>query len=217
MVVTTAGDGGAAADDYAAADGPPPARRPGGGRIVLVGTPIGNLGDLSPRAVQTLAGADLIACEDTRVTRKLLTHAGITGRRLVAMHAHNEAASAAGLVAEAAAGAVVAVVTDAGMPGVSDPGARVVAAAAAAGVDVEVVPGPSAVLAALVLSGLPAQRFRFEGFLPRKGGNGGSAWRPSPRPPKPSCCSSHPTGCGPRWATWRRPVVAGGRWPWPGS
>jgi 16S rRNA (cytidine1402-2'-O)-methyltransferase len=145
------------------------AAEPGVGRIVLVGTPIGNLGDLSPRAVHTLAGADLIACEDTRVTRKLLSHAGITGRRLVAMHAHNEAASAAGLVAEAAAGKVVAVVTDAGMPGVSDPGARVVTAAAAAGVTVEVVPGPSAVLAALVLSGLATDRFSFEGFLPRKG------------------------------------------------
>lgn len=140
------------------------------GHIVLVGTPIGNLGDLTPRAVQALAAADIIACEDTRVTRKLLTHAGITGRRLVALHAHNEATAAPGLVAAAAAGSVVAVVTDAGMPGISDPGSRLVAAAAAAAVAVEVVPGPSAVLAALVLSGLPTDRFTFEGFLPRKGG-----------------------------------------------
>ena len=140
------------------------------GRIVLVGTPIGNLGDLSPRAVRALASADVIACEDTRVTRKLLSHAGITGRRMVAVHAHNEAAAATGLVVEAAGGAVVAVVTDAGMPGVSDPGARLVAEAAAAGVTVEVVPGPSAALAALVVSGLPTDRFAFEGFLPRRGG-----------------------------------------------
>ncbi len=117
-----------------------------------------------------LAGADVIACEDTRVTRKLLSHAGITGRRLVAVHAHNEASAAVALVAEAAAGSVVAVVTDAGMPGISDPGTRLVAAAAAGGVTVEVVPGPSAVLAALVASGLPTERFCFDGFLPRKGG-----------------------------------------------
>lgn len=140
------------------------------GRIVLIGTPIGNLGDLSPRAVAALASADVIACEDTRVTRKLLTHAGITGRRLVAVHTHNEASAADSLVGQAAAGAVVAVVTDAGMPGISDPGARLVAAAAAGGVAVDVVPGPSAVLAALVVSGLPTERFTFEGFLPRKGG-----------------------------------------------
>jgi 16S rRNA (cytidine1402-2'-O)-methyltransferase len=137
---------------------------------VVVGTPIGNLGDLSPRAQRTLAEADVIACEDTRVTRKLLSHAGITGKRLVAVHAHNEAGAAESLVRQAAAGAMVAVVTDAGMPGVSDPGARLVAAAAKAGVEVVVVPGPSAALAALVLSGLPTERFSFDGFLPRKGG-----------------------------------------------
>ncbi len=141
---------------------------------MVVGTPIGNLGDLSPRAISALAGADVIACEDTRVSRKLLTHAGISGRRLVTLHAHNEEASAAGLIALAAAGSVVAVVTDAGMPAISDPGARLVAAAAKAGVAVEVVPGPSAVLAALVLSGLATDRFVFEGFLPRKGREKGS-------------------------------------------
>ncbi len=139
------------------------------GRVVLVGTPIGNLGDLSRRAVDTLAAADVIACEDTRVTRKLLTHAGVGGKRLVALHAHNEAAMAARLVRLAGGGATVALVSDAGVPGISDPGERVVRAAIAAGVDVEVVPGPSAALAALVLSGLPADRFCFEGFLPRKG------------------------------------------------
>jgi 16S rRNA (cytidine1402-2'-O)-methyltransferase len=142
----------------------------GGGRLVLVGTPIGNLGDLSPRAVEVLAAADVICCEDTRRTRKLLTHAGITPRRLLAVHEHNELAAAPSLVAMAATGATVAVVTDAGLPGISDPGERLVRAAAGAGVRVEVVPGPSAALAALVVSGLATDRFCFEGFLPRKGG-----------------------------------------------
>lgn len=140
------------------------------GRVVLVATPIGNLGDLSPRATETLAAADVICCEDTRHTRKLLTAAGISGVALVAVHAHNEATMAARIVGRAQAGETVAVVSDAGMPGVSDPGQRVVAAAADAGVTVEVVPGPSAALAALVLSGLPSERFCFEGFLPRQGG-----------------------------------------------
>jgi 16S rRNA (cytidine1402-2'-O)-methyltransferase len=136
---------------------------------VVVGTPIGNLGDLSPRAVDALRAADVIACEDTRHTRKLLTHAGITGPRLVAVHEHNEAEQAARVVEWVEAGKRVALVSDAGMPAVSDPGQRVVAAVAAAGLPVEVVPGPSAVLAALVASGLPTDRFAFEGFLPRKG------------------------------------------------
>ncbi|HUV10334.1 MAG TPA: 16S rRNA (cytidine(1402)-2'-O)-methyltransferase [Acidimicrobiia bacterium] len=140
------------------------------GRLVLVATPIGNLGDLSSRAVEVLGAADVIAAEDTRRTRALLTHAGIAARgRLVAVHEHNEAARAIDLVTRVADGAVVAVVTDAGMPGISDPGSRLVTACVEAGLVVEVVPGPSAVLAALVVSGLPADRFTFEGFLPRKG------------------------------------------------
>jgi 16S rRNA (cytidine1402-2'-O)-methyltransferase len=125
---------------------------------------------LSPRAVEVLAAADVICCEDTRHTRKLLSHAGITSPRLLSLHEHNETAAAPGLVAMAAGGATVAVVSDAGLPGISDPGERLVRAAATAGVRVEVVPGPSAALAALVVSGLPADRFCFEGFLPRKGG-----------------------------------------------
>ncbi len=142
---------------------------PRAGAIVLVATPIGNLGDLSPRAVEALRAADVIACEDTRHSGKLLHHAGIAPGRLVAVHAHNEAEQALKLVARAAAGARVAVITDAGTPGISDPGERMVAAAVAAGVPVETVPGPSAVIAALVVSGLPTGRFCFEGFLPRKG------------------------------------------------
>jgi len=142
---------------------------PAEGRIVLVGTPIGNLGDLSPRAAETLAGADVICCEDTRHTRKLLSAAGIPAPRLVALHEHNERGAGEYAVRLAEEGKEVAVVCDAGMPGISDPGERVVRAAARAGVRVDVVPGPSAVVTALVLSGLPTDRFSFEGFLPRKG------------------------------------------------
>jgi 16S rRNA (cytidine1402-2'-O)-methyltransferase len=140
------------------------------GRLVLVGTPIGNLGDLSARAVEALTEADTIACEDTRRTRALLSHLGLpAGRRMVAVHDHNEAAAVRDLRDRLDRGERVVVVTDAGMPGISDPGERLVAAAAAAGHVVEVVPGPSAVLAALVVSGLSTSRFCFEGFLPRKG------------------------------------------------
>jgi 16S rRNA (cytidine1402-2'-O)-methyltransferase len=141
------------------------------GRLVLVATPIGNLGDLTPRAVEVLREADVIAAEDTRRTRGLLTHAGVpaTGR-LRSVHGHNERGRARELVAAVAGGATVAVVTDAGMPGISDPGAQLVRACLDAGLAVEVVPGASAVLAALVLSGLPTDRFVFDGFLPRKGG-----------------------------------------------
>lgn len=141
----------------------------GRGRLVLVATPIGNLGDLSPRAVEALAAADVIACEDTRHSRKLLHHAGIASRRLVAVHAHNEQEQADRLVRDMLGGTRLAFITDAGTPGISDPGERLVAAAVAAGIDVELVPGPAAVIAGLVLSGFPTARFCFEGFLPRKG------------------------------------------------
>ena len=139
------------------------------GKLVLVATPIGNLGDLAPRAVEALAAADVICCEDTRHSRKLLHHAGLSGKKLVAVHAHNEAAQAERLMRDIAAGQRVAFITDAGTPGISDPGERLVAAALDAGLDVELVPGPAAVVAGLVLSGFPTSRFCFEGFLPRKG------------------------------------------------
>lgn len=140
------------------------------GALVLVATPIGNLGDLSPRAVETLRTADVIAAEDTRRTRALLTHAGVPGgARLVAVHEHNERTRAAELVERIRKGARVALVTDAGTPGISDPGERLVRVCVEAGLRVEVVPGPSAVLAALVVSGLPTARFVMEGFLPRTG------------------------------------------------
>jgi 16S rRNA (cytidine1402-2'-O)-methyltransferase len=148
-----------------------PARAAGreAGSLVVVGTPIGNLGDLSPRAVAALASADVVYCEDTRHSRKLLTHAGISGVPLRSLHEHNESDRLDEVVAAVAAGRTAALVSDAGMPAVSDPGARLVAAVSAAGLTVTVVPGPSAVLAALVASGLATDRFCFEGFLPRSG------------------------------------------------
>ena len=141
----------------------------GPGSLVVVGTPIGNLGDLSPRAVAALGRAEVIYCEDTRHSRKLLTHAGITGATLaVAARAQRGRPDRRGGGA-VRQGRTVALVSDAGMPGVSDPGSRVVRAVAAAGLTVTVVPGPSAVLTALVGSGLATDRFCFEGFLPRSG------------------------------------------------
>ena len=139
------------------------------GLLVLVPTPLGNLGDLPPRAAAMLAEADVVACEDTRHTAKLLALVGIRAKRLVAVHEHNEAAMADVLVGWIREGQTVALVTDAGLPGVSDPGERVVRAAADAGLRVSVVPGPSAGVAALVISGLSTERWVFEGFLPRKG------------------------------------------------
>jgi 16S rRNA (cytidine1402-2'-O)-methyltransferase len=137
--------------------------------LLLVGTPIGNLGDLAPRAVDALARADAICCEDTRRTGRLLQHAGVARPPLVVVNDHSEPRAIAGVLRRLDRGEVVAVVTDAGMPGISDPGERLVRAALAAGHAIEVVPGPSAAVAALVASGLPTGRFAFEGFLPRKG------------------------------------------------
>ncbi len=139
------------------------------GKLVLVGTPIGNLGDLSPRAVEVLTVADLIACEDTRRTGRLLQLTGIPKTKLVTVNDHTEFDEIERLLGEVAAGRVVALVSDAGMPAISDPGERLVAAAADAGLQIDVVPGPTAMTSALVLSGLPSVRFCFEGFLPRKG------------------------------------------------
>ncbi|QGG97116.1 16S rRNA (cytidine(1402)-2'-O)-methyltransferase [Actinomarinicola tropica] len=127
------------------------------------------MGDMAPRAVEALAGADVVACEDTRRTGRLLQHAGIRARELLTVNDHTEAARTAQLLERLGRGEVVAVVSDAGMPGISDPGERLVRAAAAAGHVVEVVPGPSAAVAGLVASGLATGRFCFEGFLPRKG------------------------------------------------
>lgn len=141
------------------------------GRLVLCGTPIGNLDDMSPRAVAALREADVIACEDAKRTRKLLTHFGIKGRNLVVYNEGNEPRRAAELVKKISASRTVVLVSDAGMPGLSDPGYRLVRACADNDLRVEVVPGPSAVVTALAVSGLPPARFVFEGFLPRKPGD----------------------------------------------
>jgi 16S rRNA (cytidine1402-2'-O)-methyltransferase len=148
-------------------DRPPAARGPGA--LVVMATPIGNLGDLSPRAVEELGRADAIACEDTRRTGRLLSHFGIDRPRLLVVNDHTESAAVGDVLARLGQGERVVVVSDAGTPGISDPGERLVAAAVAAGHAVAVVPGPSAAISALVVSGLPTGRFVFEGFLPRKG------------------------------------------------
>ena len=143
-----------------------PALTPG---LHVVATPIGNLRDVTLRALEVLAAADLIACEDTRVTRKLLDHYGIA-TPLTPYHDHNAAEARPKLIARLAAGAAIALVSDAGTPLVSDPGFKLVRAAREAGLSVTTLPGASAVLAALTVAGLPTDRFFFEGFLPAKEG-----------------------------------------------
>ena len=134
------------------------------GKLYLVGTPIGNLGDLSPRAMQTLRDADFIAAEDTRVTMKLLNHFDIR-KPLVSYFEHNKYASGAKILERLLAGESCALVTDAGMPAISDPGEELVRLCAEGGVEVLVVPGPAALVSAVALSALPSGRFCFEGFL----------------------------------------------------
>ena len=143
----------------------------GKGRLVLCGTPIGNLEDMSPRALAALGAADVIACEDTRRTRKLLSHFGIPARALLVLNEQTERRRAPEVVAEIGRGRTVVLVSDAGMPGLSDPGYRLVRACIDAGLHVDVVPGPTAVVTALAVSGLAPGRFVFEGFLPRKAGD----------------------------------------------
>ncbi|MDI3281107.1 MAG: 16S rRNA (cytidine(1402)-2'-O)-methyltransferase, partial [Bacillota bacterium] len=138
----------------------------GGGALYLVGTPIGNLEDITLRALKVLREVDLVAAEDTRRSRQLLSHFGIR-TRLVSYHEHNKKTRGPQLLAELRAGRRVALVTDAGMPGISDPGFELVRDAAEAAIPVVAVPGPSAFLLALAASGLPTRRFVFEGFLPR--------------------------------------------------
>ena len=145
---------------------------PGGnalGTLYVVGTPIGNLEDITLRAVRVLKETNLIACEDTRQTQKLLNHYGITSRT-ISYHEHNEAARATELVAQLQAGTSIALVTDAGMPGISDPGFRIIALAVEQGIPVVPIPGASALVSALAASGLPTDSFYFRGFLPTKHG-----------------------------------------------
>lgn len=138
--------------------------------LYLVATPIGNLEDISLRAIRILSEADIIACEDTRHARILFERHGIKPRRLVSYHSHNEQARAAELVEDLRTGASVALITDAGTPGISDPAWAIVREAILVGVDVVPVPGASAVIAALSASGIDTNRFVFEGFLPLKKG-----------------------------------------------
>jgi 16S rRNA (cytidine1402-2'-O)-methyltransferase len=141
------------------------------GQLVLVATPLGNLGDISRRALELLSSADVIYCEDTRRSSTLFSaHSIAVNGRLRALHEHNEASLCDQVVAQVASGQVVVVISDAGTPGISDPGARVVAAVAEAGLTVTTAPGPSAVVAALTISGLSTERFAMEGFMPRKAG-----------------------------------------------
>ncbi len=141
------------------------------GTLFVVGTPIGNLGDLSPRARETLAAVDLIAAEDTRRTGRLLAHLELVDRPMVSFFEGNERERTDQLFVRLREGANVALVTDGGMPTISDPGFRLVRACAGEGIDVRVIPGPSAAIAALAISGLPTDRFVFEGFLPRRTGD----------------------------------------------
>jgi 16S rRNA (cytidine1402-2'-O)-methyltransferase len=147
------------------------------GTLYVVATPIGNLGDLSPRAAEVLRSVAAVAAEDTRRTLKLFAHMGAPAPELLSLPAFDERARVARIVERLAGGADVALCTDAGTPGVSDPGAALVAAAWDAGARVVPIPGPSAALAALSASGFPADRFLFAGFLPRKGGARAEAMR----------------------------------------
>ena len=144
--------------------------------LAVCATPIGNLDDLTLRVLEELRAADLILCEDTRHTRVLLERHGLTGKRLLSYHEHNEAKRGAEVLPRLEAGERVALVSDAGMPGISDPGARLVAGALARAVPVTVLPGPTAVETALVASGFPADRYQFVGFLPRAAGALASLW-----------------------------------------
>jgi 16S rRNA (cytidine1402-2'-O)-methyltransferase len=146
------------------------------GRLVFVATPIGNLEDLSPRAAAALAAADRIACEDTRHTGRLLHHLGIR-KPLVSLHEHNERRRLPELLAALDAGETIAVASDAGTPLLSDPGFPLARAAAESGHRIEAIPGPSAILAALVVSGLPPYPFTFAGFAPPKSGRRRAFWR----------------------------------------
>lgn len=140
------------------------------GTLYVVATPLGNLGDLSPRAAQTLKAAAIVAAEDTRHSRPLLAHVG-SSAELVSFHAHSSEADLHRLLDRLTGGQDVALITDAGTPLVSDPGVQLVAGARARGIPVVTIPGPNAVVAALAVAGLPADRYTFLGFLPRKGGD----------------------------------------------
>ena len=139
------------------------------GTLVLIATPIGNLGDLSPRAIEAIAECDALCCEDTRRTGLMLNHFGLAGKTYIVVNEHTEHDASREVVERLLAGETIGLVTDAGTPGISDPGERIVRAAIASGIAVSAIPGPAAVIMALIVSGLPTSRFVFEGFIPRSG------------------------------------------------
>jgi 16S rRNA (cytidine1402-2'-O)-methyltransferase len=139
------------------------------GQLVLVATPIGNLGDISERMKSVLEQADIIACEDSRHSGRLVKHMGITSPKYIVVNDHTERDACNGIIEAIMGGKTVALITDAGTPGISDPGSVVVQAVIAAGLSVSAVPGPAALIMALIISGIPTTRFVFEGFLPRSG------------------------------------------------
>ena len=159
---------------------------------MVVATPIGNIGDLSPRAAATLQEADVVCCEDTRHTGQLLARLGLRASRLLSVHAHNERERVAEVLEMLERGARVALVSDAGTPAVSDPGEMVISAAIAAGHKVTTVPGPSAAVSALVVAGLGTARWRFEGFLPRRGTERGKRLGEIAAAPHPSVIYESP-------------------------
>lgn len=161
-------------------------------KLYIVGTPIGNRGDLTFRAAEVLRDADIVACEDTRHSRPLLSEIGAKGQ-LIAYHKFNEAECARKIADYVANGKSVALVTDAGMPSVSDPGAEVVALCRREGIAVESVPGPSAVTTAIALSGVRSTGFVFLGFLPEKAARAGRRWRRRRKRVCPSSCMSRRT------------------------
>jgi len=171
--------------------------------LYLVGTPIGNLEDITLRALRVLKEVDVIACEDTRQTQKLLNHYNVT-TRTTSYHEHNEMTKSAELVKEMQEGASVALVTDAGMPGISDPGYRLITLAIRHHVPVVPVPGASAFLAALVASGLPTDSFRFSGFLPAKRGERRTMLETVKSSPRTLVFTRRRTGSWRRWKMWSK-------------
>ena len=183
--------------------------------LYLVATPIGNLGDITLRALEVLREVDIVASEDTRKTGLLLKHFDIKKPQL-AFHEHNEDKAGQRIIALLQEGQSVAIVSDAGTPGVADPGYTLVRKAVDLDLPVTMIPGPSAVIMALVLSGLPSHSFTFRGFPPRKGGKRRTFLQVDRDSPTPSSSTNRLTGCANSWLTrWRS--TATGRRPWPTS
>ena len=187
------------------------------GTLTLVATPIGNLSDISPRAIEALQAADVVCCEDTRRTGMLLQHLGISGKKYIVINEHTEFDACDEVVGKLLGGTEVALVSDAGTPGISDPGERLVKAAVLAGITVSSIPGPSALTMALVMSGLSTSRFVFEGFLPRSAANGAIALHNLLTNNAPWCCTKRPTGLSAHLPTLKLHVARCAVWCLPAS